>query len=427
MLERVSLFASHQERLIAFGLTFLLFLLSLSLEFAAYKRFTTFDSALVNAKVMLQYTKSKPTKKGKIRTYQVLKLKSDSGLTFYTIASKNLHPIKGKRVEMEIWAGSISFYEYLRTFFAYGKILNIYEDDSLRERVAAKITSQHQDTNISSIYNALFLAKPLERDLQTHFSSLGVSHLIAISGFHLGVLSGVLFFLLRLPYKTLQERYFPFRSYKRDVFIIIAFILLSYMLFIGSPPSLIRAFGMLVVGFVLYDRGIEIISMQTLFVTLLLLLALFPTLIFSLGFWLSAFGVFYIFLFLIHFKDLSGVWQFFLLPIWVYLMMLPFSLAIFGNFSTLHPLSVLWTELFVLFYPLSLFLHLVGFGDLLDFALHFLLHLAPNASLTKLPMAFLILELLLSLIGVFKRSGVYALVLLCSGVFIYFIYDVAEF
>lgn len=376
---------------------------------------------------MLQYTKSKPTKKGKLRTYQVLKLKSDSGLSFYTIAPKNLDSIKGKRVEMEIWAGSISFYEYLRTFFAYGKILAVYEEDSLREKVALKIASQHQDTNISHIYNALFLAKPLERDLQTHFSSLGISHLIAISGFHLGVLSGVLFFLLRLPYRFLQEHYFPFRSASRDSFIIIAFVLLIYMLFLETPPSLLRAFGMLIVGFVLYDRGIEIVSMQTLFVTLLLLLALFPILLFSLGFWLSGFGVFYIFLFLIHFRHLSYWRQFFLLPIWVYLMMLPFSLAIFGSFSLLHPLSILWTELFVIFYPLSLFLHLVGFGDLLDFALHVLLELAPNASSTKLPMPLLGVAIFLSLLSIFKRRTLYVLLLFCSGIFIYFIYDVAEF
>jgi competence protein ComEC len=247
---------------------------------------------------MLQYTKTKLTKKGNPRTYQVLKLKSDSGLNFYTIASKKLPLIKGKKVEMEIWAGGISFLEYLRTFFGFSKILRIYDDDSLQEKVAQNIASQHQDENLSQLYNALILATPLSRELQTHFSALGVSHVIAISGFHLGLLWAVLYFLIKYPYRWLQARYFPYRNMKRDTFLLIVCVLFAYMLFLETPPSLLRAFGMLVVGFFLYDRGVEIISMQTLFVTILLLLSLFPTLIFSLGFWLSSFGVFYIFLFL---------------------------------------------------------------------------------------------------------------------------------
>jgi len=427
MLERVSLFASKKETLTAFAALLLLFLLSLSLEFAAYKRFTAFDSQLINAKVIYQYTKTKLTKKGKPKTYQVLKLKSDSGLNFYTIASKKQEPIKGKIVQMEIWAGKISFYEYLRTFFAFSKILEVKEDNSLREKVAGFIQMQHEEKKVAEIYEALFLAKPLSRELQTHFSTLGISHLIAISGFHLGVLSGVLFFLIKLPYKFFQERYFPFRSYKRDSFFIIASVLFAYMLFLEIPPSLLRAFGMLIVGFVLYDRGIEIISMQTLFVTIFSLLALFPALIFSLGFWLSTLGVFYIFLFLIHFKNLSYWWQFFLLPVWIYLMMLPYSLGIFGNFSLAHPLSIIWTSLFVIFYPISLFLHIIGFGDLLNFSLHFLLSLEVNAVVVELPFGFLVAQVLLSLVSIYKRSIAFLLLIFCSGIFIYFIYDITKF
>ncbi|MCB5267736.1 MAG: ComEC/Rec2 family competence protein, partial [Candidatus Cloacimonetes bacterium] len=84
-----------------------------------------------------------------------------------------------------------------------------------------------------------------------------MSHLLAISGFHLGVLSTVLFFLVRPMYRLFQKRYFPYAHANRDTFIFVACCLLLYMLFLGTPPSLLRAFGMLVVGFVLYDRGYE--------------------------------------------------------------------------------------------------------------------------------------------------------------------------
>lgn len=427
MIERVSLFASKKEILFALLFAIALFLLSLSWEFIKYKHFTRFDSQLLSAKVLKQYEKTKLTKRGKTRTYQVLKLKSDEGLLFYTTASKNLEDVKGKILELEIWAGDISFYEYLRTFYGHSQILNIKKDDSLKAQIASLIQKQHKDTEIASIFQALFLATPPQWELQKTFSTLGVSHLIAISGFHLGVLSGLLFFLIKYPYKLLQNRYFPYRSYKRDSFLLIGSVLLLYLLFLDAPPSLLRAFTMLLVGFFLYDRGIEVISMQTLLVTIVLLLALFPKLFFALGFWLSVGGVFYIFLFLIHFKTLSKWWQIFLLPIWVYLMMLPYSLGIFGNFSLYHPLSILWTSLFMIFYPLSLFLHILGVGGLLDFTLYFLLELRPNAIAVSLENYWLGLSVLLSILSIFYRGFLYILFFFCSGIFIYFIYYITKF
>jgi len=425
MLERVSLFSSKKETFLFLLFAFFLFLISISYEFYSYKKFTAFDSQLVNAKVLYQYEKSKLTKSGKTKTYQVLKLKSDDGLVFYTIASKDLPSIKNRKVELEIWAGEISFYEYLRTFFAFSKIIEVSQDESLKAKIQQNIQMQHTNKDIVSIYQALYLAKPLKYELQSLFSSLGISHLIAISGFHLGVLSGVLFFLIKMPYKFLQNRYFPYRSYKLDSFFIIIFVLFLYLIFLESPPSLLRAFMMLLVGFILYDRGVKIISMQTLFVSVILLLALFPKLIFALGFWLSVAGVFYIFLFLIHFKELSKWWQFFLLPIWIYIMMLPYSLGIFSNFSLYHPLSIIWTSIFVVFYPLSLLLHFLGFGDLLDFALRFLLELDVNAKSVELHYSWLFFEILLSVLSIYKRSFVFVLLFFCIGVFIHSIYDIA--
>jgi len=424
MIERVSLFSSKSEILFALLLTLSVLFLSLALEFYSYKKFTAFDSQLVSAKVIYQYEKTKQTKTGKTKTYQVLKLKSEDGLTFYTIASKNLKPLKNKKIELEIWAGEISFYEYFRTFFAFSKIISIENDDSLRAVLMHKIQIQHMRQESWQIYQALFLAQQLPKELQTHFSNLGISHLIAISGFHLGVLSALLYFVLKYPYKFLQGRYFPFRSYSRDSFVLISFILLLYLLFLQSPPSLLRAFMMLLVGFFFYDRGMKVLSMQTLGVSVLLLLALFPRLFFSLGFWLSVGGVFYIFLFLTQFKDITKKWSYTLLPLWIYLMMLPYSLAIFANFSLYHPLSIVWTSLFVFFYPLSLFLHLIGVGSLLDFVLDFLLHLDIKAHLVELHAQWIYLEILLSALTLYRRAFLIPLLTVCSGIFIYFIYDI---
>lgn len=424
-IERVSLFNSYKEFSLFLLFSFFLFVLSISYEYYSYTQLTKFDSQIVQAKVLKQYTKTKLTKTGKKKSYQVLKLKSSDGFTFYTIASKKLKNIKEKNIKLEIWAGKISFYQYLRSFFAFSKIIQIYEADRLHSFLLDYISRQHKNGDITAIYEALFLAKPLNYRLQTKFSNLGISHLVAISGFHLGVLSFILFLLLKYPYKFLQNRYFPYRSYMRDNFIITAFILFCYMAFLEYPPSLVRAFGMMTIGFVLYDRGIKIISMQTLLLSVILILALLPRLIFSVGFWLSVSGVFYIFLFFIYFSHWSKLKQFVLLPFWVYLMMLPYSLALFGNFSLQHPLSIILTTLFTLFYPLSILLHLLGVGNLLDFSLEYLLDLNLNAVKEHLAFGYLVVEIILSLAAVYSQKMLYALLFYTLSIFIYFIYYVA--
>ncbi len=424
-LEKVTLFSVKKDYFLFFLLLLTLLSLSLSYKYYKYTELTKFDSQLVNATVLKAYDKTKLTKKGKIKSYKILKLQSDEGFVFYTMASKKLQNLQNKRLHVELWAGKISFLEYIKGFFAFSKILQVYKTPTLKQKIASFIEVQHTNYDIAKIYKALFLAMPLPTSIQKQFSNLGISHLIAISGFHLGVLATILFFLFKTPYKFLQNRYFPYRSYKRDSFFFISLVLLAYLLFLDSPPSLLRAYAMLVVGFILYDRGIQIISMQTLLITILLILALFPTLLFSIGFWLSVSGVFYIFLFLIHFKNMSKIKQFILLPFWVYLMMLPYSLAIFGNFSLYHPLSILWTTLFTLFYPLAIALHVTGFGNLLDTPLSYLLHVNTHALHHTLTKSYLLVEILLSLLAVFSKKALYALLSYSLLLFIYFIYNVA--
>ncbi|PHQ64896.1 MAG: competence protein ComEC [Sulfurimonas sp.] len=413
ILERVELF-SKKEFLFFLLLSLFILTYSLLINFQEYKNLTRFDSYIIKATVLKQYAKTKDSK-----SYQVLKLKTNDGATFYTGAKKSFADVKGKELTLEIFAGKVTFYEYLTSFYAYSKVQKINDKQTLKQKLNSYIASQHNNENITNIYQALFSATPLNRDLQSTFSTLGVSHLLAISGFHLGVLSGILFFLIRPLYSYFQNRYYPYRNSKSDIFIIVAFSLLLYLNFLDSPPSLLRAFAMLIIGFTLYDRGIKIISMQTLLLTAILLLVIFPKLLFSLGFWLSISGVFYIFLFMIHFKNLSKLWQFILIPFWVYILMLPFSLTIFSNFSIYHPLSIIWTSLFTLFYPLSIFLHLVGFGNLFDGVLESFMLLAQSQTSVELDAKWLALHIVLSLASIYKKSFVWLLVGLSFSFLVY--------
>ncbi len=297
LLERVELF-TKKEFLSFLLFCLLIFTYSLLINYKNYKDLTRFESALIDAKVLKQYTKTKGTKK-----YQVLKLKSDNGTTFYTSANKKFQEAKGKKLHLEIWTKELSFYQYLTSFYAFSKIISIDKEETLKQKLNSFLASSHKDENITNIYQALYSASPLSKELQSSFSTLGVSHLLAISGFHLGVLSALLFFLFRPIYSFFQNRYYPYTNSKAHLFVLVATFLFGYLLFLDSPPSLLRAFVMLLVGFVLYDRGIKIISMQTLSLTIILILSFAPKLFFALGFWLSVSGVFYIFLFLIHLSD----------------------------------------------------------------------------------------------------------------------------
>ena len=75
-----------------------------------------------------------------------------------------------------------------------------------------KIENQHTNPNITEIYGALFLATNSNPILRDTYANYGVSHLVAISGFHLGIISIIIFWISSILYKPIQKRYFPWKS-----------------------------------------------------------------------------------------------------------------------------------------------------------------------------------------------------------------------
>ncbi|MEA1920984.1 MAG: ComEC/Rec2 family competence protein [Campylobacterota bacterium] len=358
-LERVALFDTRSLGLFLLAI-FIIASTSLLFEYTQYRELKTFDDAEVEAQVINHYIKTKNEK-----TYSVLKLRFQ-GKGVYTIASKDLKNLRGRTVGLRVWTKRLTFLDYLKGFYIHSVLLHVKPDLALYEKARRAIASQHHNVLMQELYGALFTAAPMRPELREKLSASGTSHLLAISGFHLGVLSLILLALFTAPYRFFQERYFPYRHRHRDLFMLSAVVMLGYLIFLGFIPSLLRAFAMMLIAYFLYDRGMKVISMQTLALTVLLLSALWPTLIFSMGFWLSVSGVFYIFLFLKYFSDLKK-WQIALgIAVWVYLMMLPISLYLFETFSLYHPLSILWSLLFLPFYVASLLLHVMGFGGLFD-------------------------------------------------------------
>ncbi|MGB6019564.1 MAG: ComEC/Rec2 family competence protein [Sulfurimonadaceae bacterium] len=408
-----------REYLYFFLLSFTLLFFSLSIEFYHYTKLTQFDDAVIEVDVLKHYTKSNEG-----RRYEVLKLQTGEGATFYITSKSPLKELVGYKTKVWVKTKYISFFEYIKGFATKGGVISISRSKADIFKLGDTLKTLHIEQEVSQIYGALFFALPLSRSLQERFSMLGVSHLLAISGFHLGVLSFILFALLRLPFTQVQKHFFPYRHRNRDLFFVVALVLGGYLVFLGDVASLLRAYVMLLVGYVLHDRGMKIVSMQTLFMTLVLLLSLWPRLFFSMGFWLSLSGVYFIFLYLRYFSELSKYISFVAVPAWVYLMMTPIALILFGNYSLYHPLSIIWSILFTLFYPLALLMHLVGYGDTIDGVLHLFLGSELDGEHFTLASFWLIPYGLLALGALYTKKVLYLLLLVAFGVSVTAVYQV---
>ena len=398
---------------------FSILLISLSLEYYHYSKLTQFDDAIVEVAVIKHYSKSQGGK-----TYDVLKLQTDDGAKFYITTKAPLKHLVGYKATLWVLTKYISFFEYIKGFATKGAVISVTRSKAQTYALGDELRRLHTNQDVAQIYGALFFALPLSSPLQEKFSMLGVSHLLAISGFHLGVLSYLLFSLLRLPYTKIQKCYFPHRHANRDLFIVVAVLLGMYLLFLGDVASLLRAYTMLIVGYILHDRGLKIVSIQTLLFTAIVLLALWPKLLFSLGFWLSIGGVYFIFLYFHYFTKVSAKISFIGIAVWVYLLMTPVSLVLFGNYSLYHPLSILWSLLFTVFYPLSLLLHALGFGALLDGVLVFGLSTDLQGSKMIVEKGWLLFYLLLSVGAYFSKWLLSMLFFVALGVSIAAVYQV---
>ena len=357
-------------------------LVRLFFEYQSYQNFISKPFYYTYAEVLNSYEKSK----GK-RHYQVLKLRSEDGLSFYT-TNYAKDDFNHKRLRLQIFPNKkIAFSEYLGTFYVKSRIK---EQEllplTLKDKLLEKVAMQHKDPSLQSFYNAIFFATPLDKDLREKISMLGVSHLVALSGFHLGILWGLVYGLLLLFYKPLQQRFFPYCHALFDVGVVAMVFLGLYVWFVDFPPSLVRSYAMVLVGWVVLLLGMELLSFTFLTTIMLALIAIFPSLMVSLSFWLSVAGVFYIFLLLQYSRGVK-VWviSLILIPLGIFVLMLPIVHTVFPVTSLYQLLSPLLSLLFVPFYPLVMALHLFGVGDLFDTALLALFKMPQNSTEALLP------------------------------------------
>jgi len=403
-LEKPKLFPEKQTFIWFVAILLLLIVIRLAFHYHAYKEFIAKPFYYTTATVITSYEKTKKNKR-----YKVLKLKSDEGFTFYTTTHRKEN-FNHKHLRLQIFPNeSIGFKDYLGTFYVKSKIK--YQEKipiTFKDKALNYVAMQHENSALATFYNALFFATPLEKALREKIALLGVSHLVALSGFHLGILWGLVYGLLLLLYRPLQQKYFPYRHALFDVGMVAMCILGFYVWFVDFPPSLVRSFAMVLVGWGVLLLGMELLSFSFLASVFLLLTLLFPSLLVSLSFWLSVAGVFYIFL-LLQYTKTWNKWSITLgvIPIGIFILMLPVVHAIFGVTSVYQLMSPILSLLFVFFYPLVMLLHILGLGGIFDTYLLWLFSLPMNSVVSMIPSWLTLGYLGLSIIAIWYRKVFY--------------------
>ncbi|BEG57092.1 Competence locus E ComE 3 [Helicobacter sp. NHP21005] len=401
----IPLLQSPAEKGIALAFLFALCALSFSLKHHEYKAFLGKKPLELHAQVLLQYAKN---------GHFVLKLKDSHNNSFYTTNKENIKDLTHHFVRAWGKMGRCSFWQFLRAcYFATFKLsLENKSDPTTPWRNF--INKQHQSPLMANFYRTLFLADPLDKSLRQLVVGFGVSPLIAISGFHLGILSAFFFYLLSVPYQFLQQRYFPYRNRYFDLMAVVLGLLFGYLILLHFQPAFLRAYIMALVGFGLVYGGLELVSFWILGLSALLCLAMFPNLVRSAGFWLSVSGVFYIFLFL-KYMPKTPVWLYALLfNASIFTLMLPLVHFFFTPFGATQLIGILLSFVFVVFFPLVLSLHALHLGGLLDPYLLPLVHTPLHLKSFSTPPWFLCVYVGLSLLAV-RFLWVYVALGVASG------------
>ncbi len=137
------------------------------------------------------------------------------------------------------------------------------------------------DKNSGQMVSALLFGErnALSPQITLDFERLGITHILALSGMHLTLLSLAVEKILSL-----------FSVHKKIRVIIGALLAFFYMAFTGFPSSVLRAGLMLIVSSVIYLIAREPDSITVLFISVAVIIFISPYAIYDIALWLSAFA-----------------------------------------------------------------------------------------------------------------------------------------
>ncbi|MFY4807833.1 ComEC/Rec2 family competence protein [Aliarcobacter butzleri] len=398
------------KQIVTIFILFFALLINILLEYGKYLEFIDEEVFETKVEVLNIYQKD---------DFDILKLKS-SNFEFFTNMPKNEEIKRFDLLNILIVSRNIDFIDYLKGFYTKTIYFDeLQKEQTFKDKIIKNIQNNHQDEKIIELFNALFLAVPVSKELRDVITAYGIAHVVALSGFHLVVLSFVIYWILYFPYKFFQDRYFPYRNRKLDILLITIAILFYYLILTDIVPSLLRAFVMFCLGIYLLRSNIKILSYMTLFYTFLIVIAFYPKYIFSIGFWFSIFAVFYIYLFIQYFKNYNKWLLFIFFNIWMFLIFNPIVHYYFPQTSYEQFFSIPITIFFNFFYPAEIFAHIFGFSNYFDEYLKIFIEHKIYVYEVFTSLYFYILYLLVSFLSIWSKKAFILLNILMIGFNIY--------
>lgn len=372
---------------------FLIFII-LIFSFSIYKRFLIINAlksgSSFAATITNQYKNTLKDPKKQSTTFVIV---DNYGIPYSFRSSGLFKNLRGK--DIEIYAKSnCNILQILKRCYLYGVSFKIKNNKKLSSFLERKIYSQHNvdfdnpteylvnkedatelqkylsrdifyDFNYAAnLFSGLFLGSTLDKKLRDSISILGIAHVIAISGMHLGVISMIILICV-VPIYKFFHRFFPYRNTSFDTSLVTFFILFLYLYLIDFQPSFLRAFVMSFVAILFLFFGFRVVNFVNLLACSLLIVSFNPNLFFNVGFILSVSGVFYIFLYLKHFR-FKNLLQSVVLSFIIFFQMSIIVHYFFPIFSPFQLMSIPISIVFIVFFPFLIFLHLVGLGHIFD-------------------------------------------------------------
>lgn len=156
----------------------------------------------------------------------------------------------------------------------------ITQCNKLKKQLISILFNTHTSAECQNFIAATLLgnSKFITPETRNTFAMAGISHILALSGMHVGVIMAIVWFLLfPLNYTRLR----PLR------FFITIIILAAYAMFTGMSPSVVRATIMMsiVVAGLMFHR--KTLSLNSLALAAIIILLLYPSSLYSVGFQLS--------------------------------------------------------------------------------------------------------------------------------------------
>lgn len=186
---------------------------------------------------------------------------------------------KGIIYQQHIDAKAVTKYGHTDTF---GNLMT-----KARKRIIASIHRTTLSLETKHYIIALLLGdrKHIDQQTRSEYSYAGLSHVLALSGLHIGIIM-IFIWLLLWP--------LDFYQLKKLRFVLSVVIVIFYDVLTGLPPSVVRATVMITFTFATFIFGRKATAVNSLMASALLILAFSPESLFNAGFQLSFITVLFI-------------------------------------------------------------------------------------------------------------------------------------